>query len=159
MFKKFITNEFEKIIEVKTAADLYRIFFRAVQIFSTIGLVYFLIFTLPLLMQLGQLEGMALSPGYFSLPLLFVLGQIVIAEFAVRSVERGQFAGIAVGIGLSLWLLFSWLILIGIFGLYCFLNADFQQKHAVVLPRPFLDLLSALRLNRVHPGKEPPVRE
>jgi len=157
MFTKFITNEFEKIIEVKTAADLYRIFFRAVQIFSTIGLIYFLIFTLPLLMHMGQLEGIPLGPGYLSLPLLFVFGQIAIAEFAVRSVERGKFAGIAVGIGLSLWLLFSWLFLIGIFGLYCFLNTYFQQKYAAVLPRPFLNLLSTLRLNRVQSQKEPSV--
>lgn len=151
MFAKFINTEFEKLNEVKTGADLHRLFFRMVQFFSLLGLVYFLVSMMPFLFQLDQsayVYGFAPSPLYFTMPLLLALVQIGVAEFGLRLMAAGKFGGVALGIGLSFWFTFSWLFLFGFFGLFCFLNSSFQEKYAPIFPAYFSNLLTAMNLSR-----------
>lgn len=149
--KEFINSEFEKISALESGADLYRIFFRLVQLFSALGLIFALVVSLPLLAQMSGYAGIDefVNPLWILVPFLVPVIQLAAAEIAIRAVEHGKFRGVVIGLVLSALMIPSWLFLFGLFGLYCFLNKSFQQKHLDSAPLFYRKLLTAMNLNRL----------
>lgn len=151
MIKSKINVELTKLKSIKSESELYWIFFRLVQITSTAGLIIFLMFSLSFLFR-GVLDGdigFFMGPSLIVTPLLLGISQIVLAEFALRAVKRGDFWGTMVGLIMSLYIFPSYLLLLGCFGLYSFLNPGFQQQHLMNSPEWFKNLLTNLHLNKM----------
>lgn len=151
MIKK-LNSEFEKLISTQSSSELYVIFFRLVQFFAIIGTVYFLFFVAPMIASL-RLPGETLGVN----ALFFVTGQIGLgflhiasAEFALRSTAQKKFSGVFIGLVLCLIALPSWQFLFGLFGFYCFLNPDFQQKYLTNSPEYFQKILVNLGIHRIN---------
>jgi hypothetical protein len=89
------------------------------------------------------------SSSAFRLFISFSLGQIFAAEFALRAVDAKRFSGVAIGLALAALLLPTWYFPVGLFGLYCFLNAKFQNSRFEKAPQCFLNILGAMNLNQI----------
>ena len=151
--KNLLSAEIESLNSIKSCADLYRLFFRGVQLFSAIGLVYLLVVVLPLLSRLSGQEALApfLGPALIVGPCVLCCGQFILAELALRAVNRGQVWGTVGGLILSALLISRWYFPLAGFGFFCFLNPGFQRTHLGNAPGIFREILSALRLNWTDP--------
>lgn len=149
--KNKLTIEWQRVLAVKSKGEFYLIFFRVVQGFCALGLLYFLLFTMPMMSQLAAMGemGMPMNPAWFVLPTILSAGQLVLCEAALRAVEKGKFWGSAVGLLLSSFYLPSWTLILGAFGLFAFLNADFQKKHMKEAPELFRGILTSLGINAI----------
>ncbi len=153
MIKSKINAELTKLKSIKTESELYWIFFRLIQITSTGGLLIFLMFSLSLLFR-GALDaemGFFMGPTLIVTPILLGAFQIILAEFALRAVKRNDFWGTVAGLVMSIYLFPSYLLLLGCFGLYSFLNPGFQRQHLMNSPEWFKNLLTNLHLNKMEP--------
>ena len=142
--------EWNNLSQIQSSAELYQIFFRLVQGMAALGLAYFLVFVIPLAARMEVETGYAASPFFFLAPMGLCGLQIVLAQYALGLTKEKKFRGILIGLVLSLYLLPSWSFFAGIFGLYCFLNREFQELYYQNTPKPFLEFLSAININRVN---------
>ena len=92
MIKSKLSTEFIRLKSIKRAEDLYWIFFRLVQIFLTVSTVYFLLFSLPLILSISAYGNMGflISPFWVAGPLCLDAVQIILAEAALSNDFTGM---------------------------------------------------------------------
>lgn len=146
-----IKTELEKIKSISSTAELYLIFFRLLQIFVVLGFAYNLCLFSPLfLMNFRQSEISSMfNPLYFLTPLIIGALQIFLSELCLRAVERKKFWGVALGLIMSVLMLPSFYFVLGAFGLYCFLNPNFQKEYLQESPKAFKEALTNFGLNKM----------
>lgn len=145
----WLKSEWAKLTAIDSSAELYRIFLRAVQAISALGLAWALLFTLPMLIQLSAvMEGAYFSP-WLALAFLIPGAQIAAAEYSLRAIQAGKFRGTQIALILASFSIFSWMFPLAIFGLYSLLNKAYQEKHLRCAPKVFREFLTAMKLNRI----------
>lgn len=153
--KNWFLTEYEKLSAIDSSGELYRIYFRLSQLCSLLSLAWCLFFVAPMMAEIQAIPEMApsISRGWFLSMSLFPLGQILIAEICVRKMRA--FPAVLVGLVLALLMIPSIAFPVGLLGLYSLLNKQFQQSYLVHAPRPFREILSALKINYVDPVDAP----
>ena len=145
--QEMLKNECTKLLSIRTGDELYRIYFRANQVVAVLAILFQICLLPVMLGSLAYTDGAVIA-----LPLMFsgvlILGlTVVMLEYGLRCVERGQFRGIVIGLIMALWSIPSYWFLLGFFGLYAFLNVEFQKAKLMTAPPAFLDFLTAIRMN------------
>ncbi len=170
MFQEFKREFLESL---KSPSTLYIVFFRINQIMIAGGMLILLIFSLfgmtietkdffqipALFFNLSKFNDSAkqsnisdhLTSAILSNTVVVLMGILMVFfmlafyEFFLLRVKQHKFLGIVYGLILSFSPFGSFLF--SIFGIYCFLNPEFQNSHKDCFPQWYKDLLSSVRLN------------
>ncbi|RZA04583.1 MAG: hypothetical protein EOP11_14775 [Proteobacteria bacterium] len=147
--KAIIVKQWEELCAIENSAELYKIFVRILQALSAVALLFQLAILMPAMAQSAFGSAYELNPILFILPMAFTLGQILLLQYALKSIEQGKFRGTLIGIVLALMCVPSLYLPLGAFGLYCFLNPSYQKKYLTSAPKPFVDFLKLMGIDFV----------
>lgn len=136
---------FYDLMNLRNKDSHYIYFFRLVQICSLLVMLYFISVYSSLgtnVIMYVDLYGIGLS--YLTPSLLLIL----LSQVSLIMIPKGNFIGLAIGLIISIWHLFSWGFfgietLIGLLGFYSLLNSDFLNKYHFILP-PLLEKIVKL---------------
>jgi hypothetical protein len=146
---KWIKTEWEKLAATNSSAELYRIFLRAIQAISALGLAWALFLTVPMLIQLGAMEGRSYISFWLGVAFLAPVLQIAAAEYSLRAIRGKRFRGTLTALILASFSLFSWMFPLAVFGFYALLNQAYQEKYLRGAPKVFREFLTAIKMNRI----------
>ncbi len=161
--KAWFQKEINRIKNIQDGSDLYVVFFRVTQLLTVIGGVHLMLALIPAYMSipaipaeiLGQPEMQSVWRTMYSTiaySLFMLVAWIVIAEIALRMMDKGNSTGLYIGLTLSLLSLPSLYFLVGLFGMYALLNKSAQQKFLSEAPVWFKDLLKAMSIDYTRPN-------
>ncbi|MGZ3696045.1 MAG: hypothetical protein ACXWQO_18465 [Bdellovibrionota bacterium] len=147
--KQWFIGEYSELCKIDSSSELYRWFFRVVQICSALSLAWCLLFVMPMVAQIRAVPeyyGASISASWLASLWIIPVMQAVVAEICLRKVSS-SFWAVAVGLFMAFCLLFTWAFPFGFLGLYSLLNKQFQRKYLGQAPAAFQEILSALKIN------------
>ena len=146
--KEFLIFEFKNICSIKEGHELPLLFFRLYQVITLVSVFYLTLVFLTSGIFSAELQGVGVPFGsVLFMPLLSVFFYLILSEIGLRFMRNGKIAGFWIGLILSLKATFSLGFLLGLFGIYSFLNPSFQKKHLQNAPTWFKEFLSTLKIN------------
>lgn len=143
-----LLQEWTKITSTESADGLPYVFFRVVQAFQILGLLYYSVFVLPLLLS-SEPEVWAATSHFVFLSGVIPLVVAGLAELGIRRLESKPMVAVWIGTLLSLKFVFSMGILLGAFGLYAFYNQKSQRRYLKDAPAGLRSLLIKVGYNKI----------
>jgi hypothetical protein len=159
LFKKIISEQIGRLKTLREGNELYFIFFRLVQL-TGIAISLYSVYALFLLRSVYTLPPIDSATSGLATRLtltlsIWILLTLAASEIGLRLLDRNKIVGFYIGVALSLRYTFSFGFLLGIFGLYAFLNPSAQKRFLKDAPQWLKDLLALLKISQIEVAPSP----